>query len=63
MTDAIETIAARAVRLPRSAADCPGLLRRGRYLSAVVQLGIGDETVLLRIVDGEGKGMQFTSNP
>jgi hypothetical protein len=54
MTTVLDTdsIAARSLRLPQRAADNPGLLRRGRYLSAVVQLGIGDQTVLLRIVDG-----------
>jgi hypothetical protein len=30
----------------------PALLRRGRYLNTVCQLDIGDDTVLLRIIDG-----------
>jgi hypothetical protein len=30
----------------------PALLRRGRFLDAICQLDIGDDTVLLRIIDG-----------
>jgi hypothetical protein len=30
----------------------PALLRRGRYLNVKCQLDIGDDTVLLRIIDG-----------
>jgi hypothetical protein len=30
----------------------PALLRRGRYLNTICQFDIGDDTVLLRIIDG-----------
>jgi hypothetical protein len=41
-------LAALAERVDRD----PVLRRRGRYLNTICQLDIGDETVLLRIIDG-----------
>jgi hypothetical protein len=38
--------------LPGRIEGDPVLLRRGRYLNATCQLDIGDDTYLLRIVDG-----------
>ncbi len=45
-------IAARLAGLPARVAADPVLLRRGRVLSTVCRLDIGDETLLLRIIDG-----------
>ena len=45
-------IGARFASLAAAVDSDPGLLRRGRTLNATCQLAIGDETVLLRIVDG-----------
>lgn len=43
-----ERLAGLAERVDRD----PTLLRRGRYLNTICQLDIGDEIVLLRIIDG-----------
>jgi hypothetical protein len=45
-------IAARVAGLAASVAADPVLLRRGRWLNTVCQLDIGDDTFLLRIIDG-----------
>src|SRR5882762_6063156 len=43
---------ARLAGLAERVAGDPVLLRRGRYLNTTCQLIIGDESVLLRIIDG-----------
>ncbi len=45
-------IAARFAGLPALVESDAVLLRRGRVLNTVCRLDIGDETVLLRIIDG-----------
>src|SRR3954451_7225789 len=42
----------RLAALPERVDRDPALRRRGRYLTTVCQLDIGDDTVLLRIIDG-----------
>ena len=48
----IAGIGARLAGLAERVAGDAALLRRGRYLSTTCQLVIGDESVLLRIIDG-----------
>src|SRR6267142_6429294 len=43
---------ARLVTLAERVAGDAALLRRGRYLNTMCQLIIGDESVLLRVIDG-----------
>ncbi len=45
-------IGARLAGLAERVAGDPALLRRGRYLNTTCQLIIGDQSVLLRIIDG-----------
>jgi hypothetical protein len=45
-------IGERLTALPGRVEADPVLLRRGRYLNATCQFDIGDDTYLLRIVDG-----------
>src|SRR5205809_681506 len=45
-------IEARLAGLAKRVAGDAALLRRGRYLNTICQLVIGDESVLLRIIDG-----------
>jgi len=47
-----ENIAARLASLSAAVAADASMLRRGRWLNATCQLDIGDDTWLLRIVDG-----------
>ena len=42
----------RLAALPERVDRDPALWRRGRYLTTVCQLDIGDDTVLLRIIEG-----------
>ncbi len=47
-----DDIAARVAALPQRINGDVALLRRGRFLNATCQLGIGERNLLLRIVDG-----------
>jgi len=57
MAGAIDTtagrgIAARIAGLAETVGRDPVLLRRGRHLDTICQINIGDEALLLRILDG-----------
>ena len=52
MSDKLRGIGDRLSALAGKIEADPVLLRRGRYLNATCQLDMGDDTYLLRIVDG-----------
>ena len=49
---ALEDFAVRVAALPQRVNGNPALLRRGRFLTTVLKLLVGDESFLIRIVDG-----------
>lgn len=52
MSDAADRVRRRFEALPTLVAQDADLVRRGRFLTCDVCLGVGDQQLLLRIVDG-----------